>query len=539
MPEPTNPAETTITPPASGLFEYERVVYPDHWHTQTYPDRLATIATLFGLQPASPERCRVLELGCGGGWNLVAMAHGLPGSTFVGVDLAAGPLERGRQLAQQLGLQNVSLQALDLMDVDDAFGTFDYVVAHGLYSWVPAAVRDRLLALCKARLAPQGVAYVSYNTYPGKYLPRAMRESMLYYCRRFDDPRERAGHARAFLRFLRDAQKEGSFERQLLDREVERVEKLPDNYFYHDDLAEINEPCYFRDFVAHAAAHGLQFLGEANFHEMSDMTLPDKVAEVCRGLAQDHNDWEQYLDLVVQRQFRQTLLCHDEAAVSRAPDPERMRAFYVAAPVAEASDVSFAGEAAATFRGFHPEAVLQTDDPLLAAALQHLRARWPVFEPLDALVDAARRELSRTHPGRTTSREDDLRVMGLTVLRLYGSRFLSLRVRRPPVEPAATERPEASALVRLQVQGTRSVSSAVGEDVKVTDPLERLLLPLLDGTRDRHALVDALLGLAEEGAFVVEQDGAPVADPSSRRQLLGLRLEEALQHLAHQGLFTS
>jgi tRNA G46 methylase TrmB len=68
------------------LTAYDEVLYPSYTHNQTHPDRLATIATLFGLTPAPVERCRVLELGCGNGSNLVPMAYGLPGSEFVGID---------------------------------------------------------------------------------------------------------------------------------------------------------------------------------------------------------------------------------------------------------------------------------------------------------------------------------------------------------------------------------------------------------------------------------------------------------------------
>lgn len=526
--------------PDTDVFAYDRVEYPDQWHPQTYPDRLATLATLFGMQPAPPDGCRVLEIGCGRGMNLIAMAHGLPGSTFVGIDRAAKPLEQGREMAERLGLRNVTLQAYDLMDVDEAFGTFDYIVAHGLYSWVPAPVRDRLLALCKAHLAPQGVAYVSYNTYPGKYLSQMLREMMQYYVQRFDEPHERAGHARAFLRFLRDAQKEGSLERLLFQHGVDRIEKLPDNYFYHDDLADVNEPCYFHEFVAHAGRHGLQYLAEANFHEMSDMTLPDQVAQVCSGLARDHNEWEQLLDIVVMRQFRQTLLCHDDVALSRAPDAERMRAFFVGAPVTLApAEPSGDGQPGAAFKSYADDTLISVQDPILAAALLYLRDAWPRFVAFDELLDAARRQVAQTEPERSASREEDAGRMGLTLLKLFGSRFLSLRVHRREAGKVAGSRPVASSLARLQLRMTRSVSNLVAESVTVEDPLERLLLPLLDGTNDREALLDALAGHVAAGDYALEQDGVAVTDPAFAKTLLAGRLEAALEHLAHQALIVA
>ena len=69
-------------------FSYEVMPYPSKFFLQTHPDRLATLATLFGMKSAPPERCRVLELGCGNGSNLVSHAFNLPEARFVGVDLA-------------------------------------------------------------------------------------------------------------------------------------------------------------------------------------------------------------------------------------------------------------------------------------------------------------------------------------------------------------------------------------------------------------------------------------------------------------------
>src|SRR5580693_4601208 len=118
---------------------YDSVIYPSYTHPQTHPDRLAVIGSLFGLEPAPVNRCRVLELGCGNGTNLVPMAWGLPQSEFVGIDLAALPVERGQRMIRDLALKNVRLVQGDLLQVDAGWGKFDYIIAHGLYSWVPAA----------------------------------------------------------------------------------------------------------------------------------------------------------------------------------------------------------------------------------------------------------------------------------------------------------------------------------------------------------------------------------------------------------------
>ena len=155
---------------------YDEVLYPPTSFPQTHPNRLATIAFLRGLQPAPINNCRVLELGCGVGSNIVGMAFQLPASEFIGPDLARRPIESGQNFVKELGLSNVTLYQIDVCEADsERFGRFDYIIAHGLYSWVPQPVRDALLKLCARALTPHGVAMISYATYPGGFIEQLIR----------------------------------------------------------------------------------------------------------------------------------------------------------------------------------------------------------------------------------------------------------------------------------------------------------------------------------------------------------------------------
>ena len=133
---------------------YDEVTYPGWPFPQAQPDRLATLARLFGMAPADPANCRVLELGCGDGGNAMAVACSWPGSRVVGVDLAPGAIARGRALAAEAGIANVDLRVGDIARLPADLGEFDYVVAHGVYSWVPEPVRAALLDACRRFLAP-------------------------------------------------------------------------------------------------------------------------------------------------------------------------------------------------------------------------------------------------------------------------------------------------------------------------------------------------------------------------------------------------
>ena len=158
---------------------YDEVPYPSTSHVFTHPDNLATVATLLGLSPTPIIHCRVLELGCAGGGNLIPMALNLPDSSFVGIDASAVQIAEGQQAIAALGLANITLHHLDILDVTAELGQFDYIIVHGIFSWVPTAVRDKILEICQQNLTSNGVAYVSYNTYPGWHMMGSIREMML------------------------------------------------------------------------------------------------------------------------------------------------------------------------------------------------------------------------------------------------------------------------------------------------------------------------------------------------------------------------
>jgi SAM-dependent methyltransferase len=438
------------------LTGYDRVPYPGHPFPQTHPDRLATVATLFGLRPAPPGACRVLELGCGDGGNLVPMAYVLPGGTFHGIDLSARAIERARGLAEALSLANVRFEHADLTRLPP-LGEFDYVIAHGVYSWVEPAARDALLAACREHLAPAGVAFISYDVLPGGHLREITRQMLRWHLRDVDEPAERIAGARALLQAIASARPEGDEMRLVAERALEQG----DAAMFHDELAPHHEAVLFADFVAHAGAHGLRFLAEADVFEMDAGGLPPELAgePIAR---------EQYLDFFKGRMFRQTLLCH-AGAERREPGLEAVRDMLAATPAQPVGEGEFRGPLGAT---------LTTDHEGVKAALTRLGEAWPAPLPVAELGDdPAVAEMLR---------------------RAYAANLVRLHVWAPRLTTTPSERPVASALARLQAaEGTR-VTTLLHTSVEVGDELGRRLIRLLDGTRDRAALLAELARPADE-----------------------------------------
>lgn len=461
---------------------YDDVIYPGQSYPDTHPEHLATIATLFGMTPAPPQRSRVLEVACGDGANLIPMAYTLPDSRFVGFDLAQRPIEMGKQWGARLGLGNLSLEWLDLGQFPPEAGQFDYIVAHGLYSWVPAEVRDKLLALLSAHLAPQGVAFVSYNTYPGCFVRRMLWEMLKFHTEMLDDPRARIAEAQALAGVLAVARSKDPYV-TILQAEAGRLLERDPGLVFHDELSSVNEPVYFHQFVEHAAQHGLQFLSEAELQASGPSGLSPEQWQALEKL--DVLTREQYLDFARCRRFRQTLLCHAAVELDRGLTPARMRSFRLRARgrMRVQEDGAAPAEAVETA----PAADSAADAGLLQAVFDELNLVSPEALTMDQLVDRVLRRHSSALPGEQPSRLVERLVFGA----VRGG-AISLHVHTPSVALRPGEKPMASAVVRSQLQARSLVTNLHHESIQIDHAVGRQLLLLLDGTRGRAELLQHL-----------------------------------------------
>ena len=450
---------------------YNAVPYATFARQKTHPDRLATVATLFGMCPAPVTNCRLLEIGCGDASNLIPLAYYLPQSRFVGIDLADEPIAVGRHTADAMGLKNLSLEAADVCALGPDMGEFDYIVAHGLYSWVPPQVRDCLLSACRERLAPNGVAFISYNVLPGRHVRDMLREMMLYHVRAIHEPAERIQKARWFLEFLTNNRLVSPTMGALVENQAKALLEHGEGGFYHDDLAEINTPVYFRDFAAHAARHYLQYLGEADFYEMFD------PKDAISWLGDDVLEREQYLDFLRIRMFRQTLLCRSEVKLDRKIGPPTMEHFLFSAPAKQVEG--------GLIEGLHSVRISALNE-VVKQVTGALGEVYPLPLSFEELVPYA----------------GDRGALAEILFALFTGGFAEIHVHDFPCEETVTEHPQASRLARFQTSLGPHVTSAAHHVVQL-DEIGRILLPLLDGTRsmdDLAATIATRLGVALDPA---------------------------------------
>jgi SAM-dependent methyltransferase len=479
---------------------YERMPYASTLQPQTHPNNLATLAFLRGIETATPAQCRVLELGCADGGNLVAMGIELPGSSFVGIDLVGAQIESGIERLQQAGLTNIELLAMSIMDVEPALGTFDFIICHGVYSWVDERVREKILSVCKENLAPNGIAYVSYNTFPGWHLRQMVREMVQFHTRNLADDTERVRQSVELIRLLTDVTGQAPVHpyAMYLRTAREQMERLSSaSYFIHEYLETVNEPCYFHQFASRAAAHGLQYVCEA------DPDSGDADHLQLEGFTQfvgNRIDAEQYVDFAINRAFRRTLLTHGGSNVSARVEADRVRSLYIAS-------AAKAHGTAGTFRTDRGR-MFTANQGLAKAVFEALAGAWPEslsFDTLRVQVDGNEPELVAMLDS------------------LYANGAVELDLMPPQVTRIVSERPTASRRARCEALRGNVVTTQRHRVINLDDPIARFLVPLLDGSRDEAELLRLLEREIASGQVVLE----PRA--SDARAMLGLQLRRAAE----------
>ncbi|MBN9122682.1 MAG: class I SAM-dependent methyltransferase [Planctomycetes bacterium] len=512
--------------------------YQSHPFAQTHPDRLATVSTLLGLPTAQPHRSRVLELGCASGGNIIPMAESMPEATFLGIDRSARQVEEGSRCVTALGLTNIELRQQDVLDISPDLGEFDYIICHGVYSWVPRAVQDKILAICKGHLAPTGVAYVSYNTLPGWHLRGMVRDMMLFHTEQFETPSEQATHARALLAFLtRAVEKENTPYSGVLKSELASLQRHADYYLLHEQLEEHNEPLYFREFARRAGAAGLRYLAEADIQTMVPSHFPPDVAEVLQRVSADLIHLEQYMDFLRNRTFRQTLLCHADREPDYHLSGERVSQFHLAAQLERTVSPSDAPPPS------HPQfrspsgLTIGSAEPIVSAVLEILSESWPRSVPFPDLISRARARLRGTAILARQQLADEAKHLGRCLLEFHlaAPRLLDLRVRPTLGTTTVSTRPETGRLAKWQAERGNRVTNLRHELVEL-DEFGREVIRRLNGATDRAALLRGLVEKVRAGDFTVQKDGQVVSDPVILESVLRDSLDQQLQTFAKQSL---
>lgn len=461
--------------------EYEQVSYPHYVHPLTDPARLAALGRILGFQVAQPAAARVLDIGCGSGSNLLAMAERLSNSRFRGIDFAATEIAAGRELAAEAGLQNVEFEQADLLTWESHGTRYDYIIAYGLFSWVPDEVKDRLFQVCRECLAPQGIACISYMTYPGCKQPEALRDLLRLRTVNCGSSEEKVAAAHNVLDFL-----DRTYERLPMQahsghlrEEVRKIRRKELHSLLLDDLGVERDPCYLLQFANWAAEHGLRYVGESEFHTMFFENLPPDSARELADMGLDRLETEQMIDYVVNRSFRCSLLVGAEAGETLGLDATALieLCFKPQLRPDGKPDVDRNQGCFLTSSGFR---VTLRSEPLVAFA-RALTARPGAFTPFAEILSDA-----QAAAGHAFTIAEESRLCQ-DLLSLYARRQVDLSTLAFAPPEILPQRPRLT-LLNLAAARRHSMVMTAFHEASRLSPAEQALCALLDGTRNEAEL---------------------------------------------------
>lgn len=471
------------------LITYDELPYDSLPLPETQPDVLAAVAKLHGFDAPDPARARILELGCAQGGNLIPLAWRWPESRCVGVELSRVQAQAGAEFVAQLGLKNARILHGDLAALPADLGEFDYIVAHGVYSWIPPKIQQALLDVCRRHLTPNGLAYVSFNVAAGwqKLLP--LREALIARTDPNAGAPERLRQARGVLDALA-----AEWDAPALQKEIAYLKTALPSYLFHEYLADCNAPMTFADFAARLDAHGLRYVGEAG-PRRAVVELEDAWGLVPESMAGRWLDAEAALDDALDTRFRRALIARIEAPCAQPPLPDALEGLMFHADLASDEEIDLDSDAAQRF--VNPaRSGYEVAEPAMKAAVMALSSVYPAALDYAELLNAARQTLA-VYSAQPAVDEAAFRDALFRLVVMHG---VMPTLWRGPAPRESGERPRANALARAQAGTPGWVVSGARHVAMDLDAHGRALLVLLDGTRTLGELVDLMrTRLAEAG----------------------------------------
>ena len=496
---------------------YDELPYESTPFTETHPENLAVLGRLFSLQTPEPAGCRLLELGCASGGNLIPLAWQLPQSRFLGIELSRRQVEDGQAMVGSLALENIEIRHQDILSTSDDVGEFDYIVAHGVYSWVPEPVREKILALCSRHLSPNGIAYLSYNTLPGWRMRGMVRDMLRFHTRHVSRPTDKLRLAESFLADLDQALSDlDALSARYLRYEAGQLRHAHPSYVYHEYLEDINEPMLFSDFMGDAARHGLQYLCEVDLHTMFPAVLGEQATAFLEQF-DDLVEQEQCLDFLRARNFRQTLLCHKERRIEREITLDRLDAFSAFSNLTPPKKLDLRRVKPAPFSSLDGDRY-PVEQPLTKAALRRLFQIYPDAISFPELLESARRQVAAEGGDAHLDRTDALHG---ELFNLFAHQAIGFTLGQQQVFHKLTERPQATKLARAQAGAALGHVATARHTTLTLDEFATRLLTYLDGTRTQQELVQRLMEEIEAGELALEKPAG------TRRGTNGARAEVA------------
>ena len=448
---------------------YDEVAYGSEPITPTNPNHMGGVAALFGHPSVPPSRARILELGCARGDNLIAIAAAYPSAECVGIDISPNQIAQAVRTVRDAGVPNCTFLAADIRELPVPERPYDYVIAHGVFSWVPRDTQESLLSWCGQHLSPEGLLFLSYNTLPGWHTRLALREMMLFESRHEATVSKKPAVARRILNLLAEAVPRESPYGRMLHEELQHPRSMPDWYLTHDFMAEFNEPQLFYQLMERATQYGLHYVADAEVPLNFALEVAPAVRARVQQMAGDRIAREQYLDFVRNRMFRRSIFAKASPRQYEQVRWQDILESHVRTMLQPAERDEKGG---VFFRHPNGGGMRASDEPL-ASFLTALRARWPK----EVLV----REFIEAGPWRTSGAPlVELMTMGIS------AGLVDVVLAPSAIAPTVAELPRGWGLARACARTTRRVPTLLHTLIEISAS-EQEVLRMLDGA---HTLAD-------------------------------------------------
>ena len=521
------------------MSNYEEIPYPIYCFPDTALENIAAIAMLFGCSVAGLDNARVLELGCASGGNLIPMAARYSNASFVGVDRSTVQIDLACKEAQTLGLDNVKFITTSILDLKLDDQEFDFIIVHGVYSWVDSETQEEIHKILGKNLSETGIAYCSYNTLPGWNNIKSVRDMMIFHSKSFSDPREKILESRRMLNFVSEnvVDDNSAYKKILLD-EILSIEDKEDGYLFHEYLEAENTPCYFYEFIEKAKRNGLMYLGDSSLPSMYLENLKDNAASKLYEM-NDTIRQEQYSDFLTNRRFRSTLLVRQGSEINRRLEPSVLDSIrfiprlMAKTPIVENDNGDIEELNLVGVRTQDIGASATLSGKIACACYIQLLSSSPIPLSGDELIE-------RVINNNSEMTEELIRnVWNEVVLSLILKGVVTITTGAPHISKIISKKPSVFAPARLRGLTTNLVPNLRHELIKLTDD-ERLVLQYVNGSSTVNEIVQDVSKHVENGELTLSQNGELVASGSGDvDRVLSDYVNSKLSHFAVNALLVS
>lgn len=510
--------------PTENATSYDELPYQSYPFPQTYPSSVGAIGKLFGMSPTKIDRANVLELGCANGSNLIPLALNYPNAKFIGVDLSKVQIEQAKSYAQDLGIKNIDFRHASITDVDESYGKFDYIISHGVFSWVPEHVRSKMLEISQQLLSDQGLAYISYNVLPGWNSVKSVRDMMIYHSSYFPTMADKFAQAGAFIGFINEIlQDTNNAHAHAIRNEINLLQNKPMNYVVHEHLSEENQAYYFHEFMKKASAQGLQYVADAHLSTMYLGNMPPKAVEKLKEI-NDIIRMEQYMDFITNRRFRSTILCKNNIQLNRNLTQKDLHDLFFSMNITtdqpEAETINNDNLDAKFYISGKKDFSISTFSAAMKAILYTFAQSNNKFIDLSTIVKIAHSKL------HSTAKEQIKNEFLANALQMIFSGQLSISLEGNKAANRVSEKPQVTLLARYQTEKMPQmwVTNTNGHPIAV-NIFAKYAFRYMDGKRNKEQIVEELLNNhISNNDLVLEKNGKKLED----KQDLHASLAEAL-----------